>query len=282
MPNRREFLQTATGLVAGSIAFSTMAQADTGTTTQSPLEYFVSKGFAELHPYTLTTTFDFNGGVRYDDTAETPAVPRWVRLQGCARLEDIGRRDKVGVLPYFHILSLGIGRPKFHGELLTLGLDFLINKLRFAPDRLALISTDNLDVHNLHLKRHGLKPDQVLKRDLNEARAAGTGDGYFEPQGHPHTPSFPSVSVYYFKDAKPSKLKYPLDGALEVGEFSVHPEPGHAELGGFGMERLQMAQGLATPTFEESRQELLEVLKSEARDHCHPLPPAYEIYSSMA
>jgi hypothetical protein len=43
-----------------------------------------------------------------------------------------------------------------------------------------------------------------------------------------------------------------------------------------------MAQGKTSPTFEQSRKELLEVLKSEATDHGCPLAPAYEIYSSLA
>ncbi len=242
-------------------------------------DFFVKLGYRQLAAMHLITGADFNDGLRYDDTPELWDSGKTFRIQDCGRIEDLPKKGEPGVLPYFHIFALSIEKPAFRGELLTQVLDYLVTRAKLDPARLALVSTDNFKPYLIHLKPFGVSAGQFVQRERTAAMAAGDGSGYFHPAGHPQAPAMHTVSIHYSLEEVSGELQYPLPGFIELAEVGIDAD--NAELleresGGFGMERLLMAQGKAIDSFPVGQQKALEALKAEAVRRGVELPEAYK------
>lgn len=115
------------------------------------------------------------------------------------------------------------------GASLDLTLAYLINVVGLDRQRLRLTSTEKARLLFPVLARYGVKESQIRFVDWQEARQKGEGSGYFEPKGHPRSPSFDTVSIeYIFTDGS----------ELEIAEIGILAWQGF----GVGVERVTMAR----------------------------------------
>jgi len=261
------------------------AAADISPQELAALDFFNKLGYTRRPAMNLITGDDFNDGLRYDETPQEYPPGRIVLIQDCVRMEDLPRKEEPQVLPYFHIFSLSIEKPVFRGELLTQLLEYLVIRAKLAPTRMALVSTESFKPYLPHLEPFGIKTEQFVQRDRNEAMTTGDGSGYFNPPGHPYVTGQHSVSIHYAVDAggKERTLKYPLPGYLEIAEVVIDSElkePLSREMGGLGLERLAMAKGEAIDSFPVSKQKALTAIKAEAERRGVALPKAHRKISN--
>jgi hypothetical protein len=261
------------------------ASAEIEQQESAAVAYFEKLGYKRLPAMNLITGDSFNGGLRFDDTP--PAYPpgRTLRVQNCVRIDDLAKKGQPGVLLYFHIFSLSIEKPASSRQLLSQLLEYLIGKARLDPARFALVSTDHFKPYLAQLKSFGIQAGQFVERDRKEAMTIGDGSGYFNPPGHPYSPRQHTVSIHYARiaDAKGKALKYPLPGHDEIAEVVIDPGAGnslHRQIGGFGIERLMLAQGMEIDSFDASRQKALAAIKAEARRRGVALPKGYQIIAN--
>jgi hypothetical protein len=293
--NRRELLKFASWLAAMPLfpvanARQLPAESEFKAEVQleaAAIDFFVKQGYHPVPALPLITGEQFNGGLRYDDTPSHYPSGKMVRLQGSLRLEDLERRGEWGTLPFFHILSLSIEKPASRGELLVQVLAYLVQSADLDPKRLLLVSTKRFEPYLALLQPFGISREQFVKRDLSEAIAAGDGSGYFRPEGHPTATGIHTVSIHYTPDSDVSGLgkscHYPYNGSLELAEISIVEAgvvPIPREVGGFGLERLLMAQGKPIDSFLQSRQKALTAILAESERRGDPLPAGYQTIKS--
>lgn len=282
--SRREILMASAALVAPYVVTGSAHAAEIFDPAE-PAVYFDGKGYELLPSHDLITDYTFNDGVRYDETPNNDDGVRTIRMQGCARVEDIPRRGEPGVLPYFHILAYRNAEPDFPGQMFTQIMDFLINGSGLNPHRLVLVSTDRFEPLRPYLKDFDVGPHQVVLRSWEEAKQSGDGSGYFAPPEHPHAPGMATVSIHYPMTGTPlsSEPHYPLAGYLELGEVTIPTEgdgPG-VEEGGLGVERVAMARGDIVDTYEEALVVLVMAMEAEAKAREIQLPEAYHKFEAL-
>lgn len=247
------------------------------------LDHFSAQGFEALEPLSLLTDFGFNGGLRFDDTRpDYPDGPSTC-VQPACRIDDIGKAGEPGVLALFNIMVVNMPDPSRTRDVAERLIEFAVEKGELDPEQLVFVSTDLFEpyLNDSALMQKG----RFVRRDLNEAMSVGDGSGYFAPAGHPQTPGFPTVGLYYPSEGGTSgELSYPLSGYLEIGEIALADQqaarPGPVG-GGFGLERLAMAAGKPAPDFTESRVAFLELARQEAEQSGKALPPGYEAYAKF-
>lgn len=278
---------SATG--AASLALGVPVSAATARATSDIADragaYFGGFGHAELPPLEMITGHDFNGGLRYDDTRDETPNQSWIAIQPAARIEDIPLADQPGVLALFTIASLGIVAPEQPGTFFRRVMDFLVDREGLDAEKIVFVSTDLFRPYRDQFTE--AQAGRFIERGRDEAYAAGDGSGFFIPEGHPLTPSYPSVGVYYpdpRSKAAMDDLSYPPAGYIEVAEVGISPIDQAtvvSEEGGFGIERLAMAEGEDVFDFEETRLNLLRIIEDEAERTGKPLPPGYTKFASL-
>lgn len=289
--NRRELLKSASWLMTLPLFSVAKARpssaapesADESQLQEAAVDFFVERGYRRLPAMHLITGETFNDGLRFDDTPNRTPPGKTVRLQDCGRTGDLAKRGEPGVLPYFHIVALCIENPDARGELFTQVLDYLVESAELDPKRLALVSTERFIPYLEQLEPYGIRREQFVQRDLQEARAAGDGSGYFHPKGHPTAAGEYTVSIHYALEDDPKRsertLEYPLNGYLELAEVVIDGDASASirrESGGFGLERVLMAQGKPIDGFPQSQQKALSAIKAESERRGLALPMAYQ------
>ncbi|WP_299003533.1 hypothetical protein [uncultured Shewanella sp.] len=292
MINRRHFLSKITQFsfmslfsTPISVIFNTsakpLAPEISLVTVPSITSYFLALDYQTAPPQSLITGHSFNGGVRYDETRQTPLHGNALTVQNCIRIHDITTMTSNETLPYFHIIALSRERPQFKGQILFELLSYLVKPLHLAPNRLVLVSTDRINAYLPIIEKVGIKKAQIIYRSDEEAHALGDGSGYFNPKGHPYIDGIHTVSFHYALDPSIMNrpLQYPLTGAIELGEFVVADprKEQQSETGGFGLERLQMAQTGQSSNYDRALHQAITHLEKEAKQLNQPLPKAYEI-----
>ncbi len=261
-----------------------MASARTDDVRDNALHYFGGHGFAETPPLEMITDSTFNGGLRYDDTRPAPPSAPIVTVQPAARIDDIAERERPGVLALFTIFSITIPGGAEPGLLLTSVLDFLMSERKLDPARILFVSTE--DFRPVADQVDGIDAYRIFERRAEEAKAAGDGSGFFAPKGHPYAPQEVTVGIYYrLPDAKEdAELSYPPEGHIELAEVGIAPfggDPNRAQVGGFGLERVAMAEGEDIPDFEETKLNLLRIIEDEAKRTGKDFPPGYTMFASL-
>jgi hypothetical protein len=269
----------ATFAIGGRIG---TAMAATDEILGSALAYFGELGFAGLPPLSMITGDDFNGGLRFDESRPDVPSQNSITIQFAARTGDIAEHRRPGVLAGFNIIGLQNSAEAEPGSLVGHVMNFLIEERMLDPARMRFVSTE---LFRPHLESAaGVTTDRFLERPLGEAHAAGDGSGYFAPEGHPYSPTFATVGVYYpiSETAADADFSYPPEDYIEIAEIGLG-EPGRSrhEGAGIGLERLAMAEGDDLPDFKESRLNLLQIIEDEARRTGKALPPGYTQFASL-
>ncbi len=291
--DRRTLLKTG-AIAAAAAAFPahlTGLTASAAEEAKTYYDYFSGLGYKAIKEADLITGDSFNGGIRYDEGhdfhADAPngEPNRWYVFQDCARVEDIAKRNQLGVLAYFHIIGCTNNTPTFRGEVLEQVVRYLVGPANLKPERFVVVGTERGEPFLSQLEPFGIKREQVVFRQLEEARSAGDGSGYFKPDGNPMGQEFHTLSFHYAPEGSdiPSERVYPLPGYLEIGEFAFEPRHDvrkESEAFGLGVERLFMARG-KSGSFERTRKLLLHKLKTEAKRREIPLPQAYHDFSEL-
>lgn len=278
--DRRHFVSLAAGGMGLFLpGASSLAQA--ATPGAAPfLDHFGSGGASALEPLPLITGVGFNGGLRYDDTRVSYPDGVSVCVQPACRVEDAGKAGDPGVLALFHIGVLNLPLSAGPGEAINQLMRFAVEAEKLDPEKFVFVSTEVFEPH--FASDPLLQKGQFVKRDLQEARAAGDGSGFFSPDGHPDTDGFNSVSLHYpIADTSQEALAYPLSGFLEIGEISLSDAAsGSAGTvgGGFGLERLALVSGRQAPDYAESRARLLDLAKQEAASTSAALPEGLKVF----
>ena len=283
MAHSRRDLLKASAAAAAPFLWTAGARGAQVIDVPDTVVYFQDQGYELLPPHSLITEESFNGGIRYDELPPPTVSGRTIRLQGCARLEDIPRRGEPGVLPKFHILAYRNTQPAYPGEVLHQVLDCLVNGSGLNPHRLIFVSTDRFDPYRLYLDDFDIGPHQVVIRPWEEAVAAGDGSGYFRPPEHPHATGMATVSLHYPLPGTPleSEHFYPLVGYLELGEVSLPADAGGPIEGGLGVERIAIAGDNVVDTYEEALVVLVNELEAEAAERGIPLPAGYQQFKNL-
>lgn len=247
-----------------------------GAVAESATAFFGNLGFTRQPPLDLLTGEAFNGGLRYDETDSGDPKGKSVRIQPSARIDDISERNRPGVLAAFNIIGVEDADAD-DGTVLPAVLKFLIDERGLDPAKMLFVSTEDFRPYIEHLDDVGA--ELIVERALEEARMAGDGSGYFEPDGHPHAPSHPTVGLYYpVPGSEPDgDPVYPPAGYIEIGEVGLAPSMG----AGLGVERIAMAEGAPGPDFEETRLNLLRTIEDEAERTGKPLPDGYRLFASL-
>lgn len=245
------------------------------------LEHFAGEGALALDPLPLVTDSRFNGGLRYDDTRASYPDGVSVCVQPACRVEDVGKAGEPGVLALFHIAVLNLPASAGPREAIGQLMRFTVETVNLDPEKLVFVSTEVFEPH--FASDPLLQKGRFVKRDLEEARAAGDGSGFFSPDGHPDTDGFNSVSIHYpIGDGAEGALAYPLSGFLEIGEVSL-AEAGSGTAGtvggGFGLERLALATGSPAPDYTESRARLIDLVEQEAAATGTALPTGLKAFA---
>lgn len=252
------------------------------TATSSITAHFMTLGYKTVAAQKLITGHLFNGGVRFDETRQIPLTGNTITVQNCIRIDDISTSTPNETLPYFHIIAFSRETPSYRGEVLLELLNYLVKPLNLDPSRLILVSTDRINAYMPHLEKVGIKKAQIIYRSDEEAQALGDGSGYFNPEGHPYIDGIHTVSFHYALDPSimNSPLQYPITGSIELGEFVLtdhSKEQQQSETGGFGVERLQMAQTGQGISYELARQQAITNIEKESKQLNIALPKAYEV-----
>jgi hypothetical protein len=231
------------------------------------VQFFLRKGYRDVGELPLITNEPFNGGLRYDEDMGDVREAAF-RVQRCARIEDVHGKGKRGVLPHFTLLAASApltAKPEFFSEV----FEFLITARQLDPKKMTITTTRMAEVYFLLFKRWGILDQQIRHRDIEEAKARGDGSGYFAPRGHPRCPGAPSFSVHY-------QL---VDGEeIELAEMSF-PEKTAGEsqaVGGIGLERLAMAEGMVAPSWEEALQKMHKHVAGELKERGGDAPEGYK------
>jgi hypothetical protein len=246
---------------------------ETGRIEASLGSYFSKKGYRQIKAAPLVTgDAGFNGGLRYDDTGvfDTPAT---FVIQPCARTADIAEKDRVDVLPLFHIVRVD-GKPgEDRADAFAHVVGYLTGPLNLDPARLAFVSIPSFEGLRPHAAKAGMDWErQVVLRDPGAALAAGDGSGIFRHPGKPALPAIPTAGIYYWvgQGAAAPAETHPLpDAWTEIGELFI-AENGGASLG-FGLERLAFAATGKMATWNEQLPRLMAQIE---RDSPHGTTPA--------
>ncbi len=277
---RRSFLAVAafSGLSAVSIGLprrSRAANAAQLPPTLNPQTFRLADELAQhlqqrdyrlTAPLPLVTEDAFNGGLQFDDEIQGSLAGRFV-IQPAARVEDIKQKDRIGVLPLFHIINFDQSKDPKGLLPLDQTFNFLIRHLGLEPNRMRFTGTEKALFLVPFLAKHGLVESQLRLVDWDKARALGTGSGYFEPKGHPRTPSFNTLSLEYLL----------ADGSeLEIGEITLTDDRAAAvRNAGFGLERLSFARGDRLISWNETLPAFRRAVELDARRQGLPLPDGY-------
>ncbi len=215
--------------------------------------YFKDLGYEFLEPASIVTGDEtFNGGLRYDETGLHEKRGQ-MAIQTCARVEDIGNKDKADVLPLFHlfycITPLGLNSSDTLAQL----LDYLTSTSQLDPGKFAFVTVPEFEPHLPMLEKYGFDTSrQIHFRNSEQAKQEGDGSGFFRFPGDPQADTFATVGIYYWTgEGSPPKLaEYPPQpGWTEIGEASIGDE---TEFGfGLGTERLGLAINGSIPSWQE-------------------------------
>ena len=277
---RRSFLAVATFSGLGALSLGLPRHSSASSAAQLPqtldpqtsrlagqfAHHLQQRGYQRTAPHPLVTGHPFNGGLQYDDEIQGSAAGRFV-IQPAARVEDITKKDRIGVLPLFHIINSDQSEGSKGFVPLDQTFDFLIRRLGLEPGRMRFTGTERALPLIPLLARHGVEESQLRLVDWDEARALGTGSGYFEPQGHPRSPSFNTLSFEYLL----------ADGSeLEIGEFTLtDARPAAVRSAGFGLERLTIARGDRPIRWQEALPSFRSAVELDAGQQGLPLPKGY-------
>ena len=229
-------------------------------------QHLQQRGYRQTAALPLVTGHPFNGGLQYDDELNGSVAGRFV-IQPAARVEDFRHKDTAGVLPLFHIINFDQS-PASNGVVpLDQTFDFLIRDLGLEPGRMRFTGTERALPLLPLLARHGVAESQLRLVDWDQARALGTGSGYFEPKGHPRSPSFNTLSLEYL---------LPDGSELEIGELTLTDDRAAAvRSAGFGLERLSMARGARPISWQQTLPGFRRAVELDARQQGLPLPEGY-------
>jgi hypothetical protein len=236
------------------------------------VSHFTKKGYRQAKAAPLVTDdAAFNGGLRYDDTGVLKAAGAFV-IQPCARTADIAEKDRVDVLPFFHIVRFD-GKPgEDRADAFAHVVGYLFGALGLDPARLAFVSIPSFEGLRPHASKAGVDWErQVVLRDPDAALAAGDGSGIFRHPGDHMLPAIPTAGIYHWVgDGAAARAEtHPLPGAwTEIGELIIAENGGAAF--GFGLERLLFAATGKMPTWDEQLPRLLAQID---RDSPHGSPP---------
>ena len=234
--------------------------AETRRTATEFIRYLHKRGYQSVAALPLVTGHPFNGGLQCDDT-ELPTPLHYV-VQPASRIGDVSHSSRLGVLPLFHIIGCANARDAV-GASLDLGLDYLVNVVGLDRQRLRLTGTEKARPLFPVMARYGVNESQMRLFDWQEARHKGEGSGYFEPKGHPRSPSLDSVSIDYI---------LPDGSELEIAEIGINvPQEGFS----VGVERLTMARRNKLIHWEESLPGFRRAVEQDARRQGRALPAGY-------
>ncbi|MEL7525995.1 MAG: hypothetical protein AAFN16_09515 [Pseudomonadota bacterium] len=280
--DRRHFVSLAAAGAAGTLlptAFSSARAATPGA--EQFFDHFAGKGAAVLDPLPLVTGNGFNGGLRYDDTRAIYPEGTSVCVQPSCRIEDAVKAGEPGVLALFHIAVLNLPASAGAREAITHLMRFAVETEKLNPEKFVFVSTEVFEPH--FTSDPLLQKGRFVKRDLEEARAAGDGSGFFSPDGHPDTNGFNSVSIHFpIGGGSEGTLAYPLAGFLEIGEISLAEAgsgTGGTVGGGFGLERLALASGRQAPDYAQSRASLFDLAQQETASSGNALPEGLKAFA---
>lgn len=235
--------------------------AQVSETANDLIKFFQGYGYKLVQSGPLVTGYEFNGGLEFDDNLSMIGVNEFC-IQPASRVEDVSEKSRPGTLPLFHILSLGSPGGSRSSPSIDLVLNLLLSRIGLAHDRLKITGTDNVLADLPWLKRYGIQQSQIRFVDLNEARIAGKGSGYFEPKGHPRSPSLETYSIEYV---------LPDGQEIEIAEIGLNTDWGF----GIGVERLTMARHDQALTWDQALRSFRTSVQSSADRQNLPLPEGY-------
>jgi hypothetical protein len=186
-------------------------------------------------------------------------------------------------LPYFHILACRHGGERDVPAVVDLCMELLIQLIGIPGETLAIVSTEKLLPHRTILEHHGVSTgDRVIIREIEQARFAGDGSGYFAPTGHPAAIEVHTAGVYAWvgKGTPQPVSQYPVPkGWVEVAEIALERDAPSSF--GIGLERVALAKNGPPPSWQDSLAELLSRIETEARESEKALPPAYDMFREI-
>ena len=258
---------TGLGLVNRSKAAEDHSSTPTGyinrqvvQTRDELIHYFRGHGYSSIKPLPLVTGVDFNGGLQFDDDSSRIGPKNYV-VQASARVDDVNEKNKPGTLPLFHMIALRPAGGIEPNHSIDLSLKFLVDQLKLAPSRLRVTGTTHLLAHFPLLQKYGIQKSQIRFVDFKEARIAGQGSGYFEPKGHPRSPSLETYSIEYV---------LPGGQELELAEIGLDG------IGlGLGIERLTMARHNQLLIWKQGLISFKDAVQASAQRQDLPLPRGY-------
>ena len=271
---RRTFMTLASylglGAVSSGLAGSARAEGppkplaglnpETRRTATEFIRYLNKRGYQPVAALPLVTGHPFNGGLQYDDSEVLK--PLHYVVQPASRIDDVTQSSRPGVLPLFHIIASANARDEV-GDSFDLILDYLVNVVGLDRKRLRLTGTEKARPLFPMLARYGIKESQIRLVDWQEARRKGEGSGYFEPKGHPRSPSFDTVSIEYIL----------TDGnELEIAEIGIIAPP-HGF--GVGVERLTIARQNKLIHWKDVLPAFRRAVEQDARRQGLALPSGY-------
>ncbi|MCP5425301.1 MAG: hypothetical protein H6970_09560 [Gammaproteobacteria bacterium] len=249
------------------------------------VDYHRKAGYRHLPGQSLITGQAFNGGLRYDDSGGLADAPDGAMvIQVCARVEDLQFKERQEVLPYFHLFACNRRSDSGREQVLSQLLDLLVTTVGLPVRHLGLVSVSALEEYRSVLAEYGIDWDkQVSIRDLEQAKAAGDGSGYFRPEGHPEKPEYRTAGLYFWMgDGPPPDLStYPPPKPwVEIGEVVLEKSMGFGY--GLGLERLVYAQTRLLPGWRDGIAALSKQARMEAEENGMPLPEGYYQFEESA
>lgn len=229
------------------------------------LDQFGQLGYTPVLAAPIVTGNErFNGGLRFDDTGVADHPSR-ILIQHCARLEDIEKRARRDVLPFFHIFRCN--RPQDHKPQQSLAqvLAYLTGPFGIDVSRLALVGAPLLEDYAPVLKRAQIETGrQVYLREDSEARASSDGSGYWRFPGDENADAFATAGLYcWIGDGAPKPIAQypPSEDWTEIGEAILDDR----DTVGFvlGTERLTLALTGTMPTWKQQLTLLFEAIEKD-------------------
>ena len=227
--------------------------------------FMAERGFKPIVPLPLVGGPAATHGYTYDEgMTRTDWRNRRYVVQPCARVDDIAKSRKHGVLPLFTLAAFQTS-PK---KALPLTIAFLVDVMGLKRDDLT-VTTIRGNPFLPSVKKAGLKRSQVILRDTAETKKAGDGSGWFiDPatgQGNP------SMSVEYHRGSRSLEI---AEGGLCMG---LPDCPAHF---GVGIERVTWAAAGPIDTWDDVLPRLLAYTTTVNNSSGTPLPAGYETFKA--
>ena len=234
--------------------------------------FMQSCGLIPISPSNYIKNSSFNSGLAYEEEDLSKRNNVFV-VQGCSRINDIEKKDKLATLAFFHMFSIS---PSLKLNELIDFLKYLIKVFQLQPSKFQLNTIYPLEylVEEIN-KKCGI--NNVKYYDKNEAFKLKNGEGYlvYPADSKDEKNIFRTLSIYYEIN---ENIQIEIIQIVEFRDFCNNKNYGLS----VGIERLYTAinhniPNVFIPSWSNTIPLFKQLIEKESKELGVQLPPGYDL-----